>query len=120
MKAFDSFTWIEYFSGSLKGAKVRAQIERGTAIYTPSVCLTEIKLKYLREGRDPGPALEFVLDRSLIIDIDEQVALRAADSREQFGLHMVDALIYSAARSQGLTLVTGDQHFSNVPDVELI
>jgi hypothetical protein len=51
MKLLDSFAWIEYFIGSERGAKVRNYIESGEPIYVPSICLIEIKSRYLRGER---------------------------------------------------------------------
>lgn len=43
MRLLDSFAWIEYFRGSDRGVKVREYVEGNLPIYTPSICLTEIK-----------------------------------------------------------------------------
>ena len=60
------------------------------------------------------------MDRSLIVDIDAPIALDAANLRHEHGLHTVDALVYAASRSRSRPLVTGDEHFRDVPDVEMI
>lgn len=120
MRVFDSFAWIEYFKGSERGLKVRDRVDGDTPIYTPALCLTEIKSKYLGEGRDPRDRVEFIVKRSLIISINEEIALRAADLKHKHGLHTVDALIYSSAQAKNLRLVTGDQHFEDLPDVDMI
>ncbi|MEM3507383.1 MAG: hypothetical protein QW589_01990 [Candidatus Bathyarchaeia archaeon] len=51
MKLLDSFAWIKYFRGSRRGAKVRDYVEGNELLYTPSICLTEIKSKNLRRER---------------------------------------------------------------------
>ncbi len=109
--SFDSYAWIEYFSGSAKGKTVRKIIETDEQIYTPSICLAEIKGKYLREKKAFGDRVEFILTRSTIIDITREMALMAADIREKEGLPTVDALIYSAAKAYKTKLLTGDKHF---------
>ena len=120
MKVLDSFAWIEYFRGSSKARAIREHVEGNVPIYTPSVCLTEIKAKYLNEGRDPSERISFIMERSLIIDIDSKVALAAADVKKRYGLHTVDALVYASAQSKGVTLVTGDNHFRKLSGVEMI
>ena len=120
MKALDSFAWIEYFIGSERGAKARGYIEGYEPLYTPSICLTEIKSRYLREQKDPTIRLNLITERSLILSIDKEVALLAADIKQEYKLHTIDAIIYAAAQHKNLTLVTGDQHFKNLPNVEMI
>ena len=120
MKALDSFAWIEYFIGSKRGNKVREYIEREGPLYTPVICLTEIKHRYLREEKDPTSRINLILDRSLIIAIDKNVALAAADIKQKYKLHTIDALIYASSQLKKLTLVTGDQHFQGLPNVEII
>jgi predicted nucleic acid-binding protein len=120
MKVFDSFAWIEYFKGSTKALVIRKYVEGGVPIYTPSVCLTEIKNKYLVEGKDPEKRVSFVVERSLIINIDSKIALNAADLKKNHGLHTLDALIYASAQSKKLPLVTGDGHFNKLSQVEMM
>mgnify|MGYP000032265229 CR=1 FL=1 len=120
MKLLDSFAWIEYFMGSKRGAKVRDYVEGDEPLYTPSICLTEIKSRYLREGKDPTARIELITERSFITSIDIEIALLAADVKQKYKLHTIDAIIYATSLHKGLTLVTGDQHFKNLPNVELI
>ena len=46
MIVFDSYAWLEYFSGSSKGNVVKGIIGSSEEILTPSICLAEIKRKY--------------------------------------------------------------------------
>lgn len=120
MKALDSFAWIEYFTGSKRGSKVKEYIDGEGPIYTPSICLTEIKSRYLRDRKDPTNRINLILDRSLIIPIEQNVALAAADIKQKHKLHTIDAIIYASSQLKKLTLVTGDQHFKDLPNVEII
>ena len=87
-------------------------------LYTPSICLTEIKSKYLMEGRDLTERIKLIMERSLIIPIDSEIALLAAEIKQKHGLHTVDAIICAATKQRKLTLVTGDKHFEKLPDIE--
>ncbi len=120
MKLLDSFAWIEYFMGSRKGAKVRKYVEGNEPVYTPSICLTEIKSRYLRDGKDPKTRMDLIVERSFIIPLDIEIALLAADMKQKHKLHMIDAIIYATSQHKNLTLVTGDKHFKGMPDVEII
>ena len=120
MRALDSFAWIEYFMGSRRGVQVREYIEGEGPLYTPAICLTEIKSRYLRERKDPTSRIDLILDRSLIIPINTQIALQAADIKQKHRLHTIDATVYASSRHKDLTLVTGDQHLKGLPNVEMI
>lgn len=120
MKALDSFAWIEYFMGSKRGVKVKGYVDGRGPLYTPAICLTEIKSRYLREGRDPAGRINLIVDRSLIIPINEEIALLAADIKQKYKLHTVDAIVYASSQFKNLILVTGDQHFTSLPNIEMI
>ncbi|MEM3070848.1 MAG: type II toxin-antitoxin system VapC family toxin [Candidatus Bathyarchaeia archaeon] len=120
MRLLDSFAWIEYFSGSERGAKVRSYVDDLTPLYTPSICLTEIKSRYLRENKDPTKRLELIIERSFIIPLDIEIALLAAEMKKEYRLHTVDAIIYATSQRRRLILVTGDAHFKGLPNVEII
>jgi predicted nucleic acid-binding protein len=120
MKLLDSFAWIEYFMGSKRGVKVKDYVEGDEPLYTPSICLTEIKSRYLRDGKDPTTRIELIVERSFIVSLNEEIALLAADIKQKHKLHTVDAIIYATAQHKNLTLVTGDQHFKDLPNVNII
>ncbi len=48
---FDSSAWIEYFSGSNLGLRVKKYVDSMEIIYTLTIDLHEIKSKYIRENR---------------------------------------------------------------------
>ena len=120
LKLLDSFAQIEYFIGSKRGAKVRNYIESGEPIYISSICLTEIKSRYLREGKDPTNIIEFIIERSFVVPLNAEIALLAAEVKQKYKLHTIDAIIYATVQYKNLTLVTGDQHFKDLPNVEMI
>ena len=120
MRLLDSFAWIEYFMGSKRGINVRDYVDGDEPLYTPSVCLTEIKSRYLRDKKDPTTRIQLIVDRSFILPLDKEIALLAADVKQKHGLHTVDAVVYATAQQRGLTLITGDQHFKGMPNIEMI
>lgn len=117
MVVFDTYAWIEYFEGSKKGEKVREFIEDSEEIFTPAVCLAEIKSKYLKEGRDYRERIQFITKRSVIVDIDAAVSLLGADLKQKYRLYLIDALVYASAEHLKQSLVSGDQHFKSLSRV---
>ena len=120
MKTFDSWAWVEYFRGSTAGETVKGFLEGKEILFTPSICLAEVKGKYLREGHDPAARLQFIKSRTSNISVDARVAEDAAELKLEYRLHMVDAIILACARARGSNLVTEDQHFRGVPDVAML
>ncbi|MEM2841259.1 MAG: type II toxin-antitoxin system VapC family toxin [Candidatus Bathyarchaeia archaeon] len=120
MKILDSFAWIEYFMGSTRGLKVKDYIEGTEPLYIPSICLTEIKTRYLRDRKDPTDRINLITERSFVIPLSVEIALLAADIKLRHKLHTIDAIVYATSQHRKLTLVTGDQHFKDLPNVEII
>jgi len=120
MKTFDSWAWVEYFKGSRIGEKVKNIIESAEILSTPSICLAEIKAKYLTEKKDPEDRLHFIKSRTSIVNVDASVAEKAAELKIRYRLHMVDALVLACAKVLDAELVTGDKHFKGVPSVVML
>jgi predicted nucleic acid-binding protein len=95
-------------------------VDGGESLYTASICLTEVKARYLRKGRDPKAELEFMSERGFILPLDKETSLLAAEIKQSRGLHTMDAVVYATAQWRKLTVVTGDQHFEGLPGVEMI
>ena len=117
---FDSSAWIEYFAGTKKGEKGKKYIDGNSNILTPSICLMEIKNKYIREGHKHKERIEYISMISSIIDITKGIALKGAEIKNRHGLYTVDAVIYAASESKKSILLTGDHHFKNLKNVEIL
>ena len=117
---FDSSAWIEYFSGSELGRVVKGYVDSEDTIYTPAIGLMEIKAKYLRENKKWKNRIEFIIERSLVADIDSKNALLAADLRQDFGLHSIDAIIMAVSKTMKSKLLTKDRHFKGLEDVIML
>jgi len=120
MKLLDSFAWIEYFMGSKSGSKMRDYIEGNEPLYIPSICLTEIKSRYLKDKKDPTARLKLVTERSFVIPLSMEMALLAADIKQRCRLHTIGSIVYATSQHRNLILVTGDHHFKDLPNVEMV
>lgn len=118
MVVFDTSAWIDYFSGSKKGLKVVTFVESAQEIFTPSICLAELKLKYAREM--PGQldtCLGFVLSRSVIVNLSKEIALLSAENKLKYKLYLVDSVIYSTAQTLGKEILTSDEDLEGLDGV---
>ncbi len=117
---FDSSAWIEYFAGSKKGKTVREILSSKEHIFTPSICLMEIKSKYVREGHEFQDQIDFISNVSSIIDITNEIALIGAEMKTKYKLYTIDAIIYAASQLQKSSLLTCDHHFKDLKNVMLL
>lgn len=117
---FDSWAWIEYFAGTEKGRKPGEYIESEEQIYTPSVCFMEVKAKFIHEAKPFEGFLEFMGERSSVVDINREIALEAATLKASEGLHSLDALVYACAKKVKTNLLSGDSHFKGKKNVEFL
>lgn len=117
---FDSSAWIEYFAGTKKGEKVKRYLDRNANIFTPSICLMEIKNKYLREGHKYEDRIDYISTISSIIDINKEIALKGAEIKNKHDLYTVDAVIYAASKFMKSILITKDHHFQKLKNVIIL
>ena len=129
----DSWAWIEYFSGSKHGQIVKEYINKNSII-TPNIVLLEIASKYIREGfkeREILKRLLFIIKKSDIIDFDYEIAVEAAKCMLELRKHakkmnikkkpgIADGLILALAKRLNGKILTGDDHFKNLPETIFI
>ena len=120
MIVFDSYAWLEYFAGSEKGQTVKEIIGSDEEILTPSVCVSEIKRKYLKEKKEYRSRIKFITTRSKIMKIDLDISLLAGDLSYKNKLYMIDALVYACALFIKSELLTGDQHFKEMDKIRFL
>lgn len=127
----DSYAWVEFFSGTSAGARVKELLARAEIAYTPSPVLLELANKYFREGfsrEEVGERLDAIAQLSVIVEISKDILLRLGEARRtlienarRLGIKrkpsIVDFFILACARHLGAKVVTGDEHFRGLPDV---
>jgi predicted nucleic acid-binding protein len=125
----DSYAWIEHFLGTEKGHKVDDILENADEVYSPDTVLAEVARKYVREGVDLkiiNSRLEQIDNASNIICLDSNLAIKAAQCyleieskarKSKSNLpSLFDAILLAAARSLNAKVLTGDQHFKDLPE----
>lgn len=125
----DTYAWIELLIGSERGNKVKELIENAEEVYTPSTVLAETARKFLREGADEKTItvwLEIITSASVITQIDSTTALEAAKCQLELAKKAImskqntpslfDAIVYATARINQCKILTGDEHFKNLPE----
>jgi len=128
----DTYAWVEYFIGS-EGGKITREHLRAENTFTPSIVLAELSRKYLREGigeKEILTRLNFIAAKTTIANIDAELSLsaaraylelyEAAKKNKQGGPSLADGIVLATARALKARLLTGDEHFRGLPDIQFM
>ena len=121
MNVIDSSGWLEYFiNGSNAGFFARV-IENTDEVLVPTISLFEVFKRVLIE-KNRNDALEAVaiMKDGQIVDLDDSLALVAAELSYELKLPMADSIILATARANNATLWTQDAHFKGMEGVKYI
>ena len=119
-KLLDSSAWLSYLYA--ENIATKSIIESDDSLFISVLSLFEIKLKMLKDKRPLSvilSSLDFVKKRSLVISINEEIAEHAVDISTQHRLAAVDSLIYASALKNNAVLITLDNDFRGLKNVEI-
>ncbi len=121
MNVVDSSGWLEYFAKGPNTTFFKPVIHNTEALLVPTICLYEV-YKWILAQRDEEEALAAIawMATAQVIDLNQEIAIQAADLSREHKLAMADSIIYATARAFQATLWTQDAHFSGLEDVEFI
>ncbi len=115
---FDTYAWIEYFLGSDEGKVVESYMKEN--IITPFIVLLELSYRADKEGWNFKQYLNFIKLKSKITGITEEFVMKFGPAynkmkKETPGIGMADAIVLLSAAEENAKILTGDQHFKNMP-----
>ena len=115
MTLVDSSGWIEYFTNGPLANEFAPYLEDLPEVVTPTIVIFEV-FRVIRRQRSEEEAIEAVaqMQKTLVIDLDQFIALTAADVSTEHGLAMADAIVFATAQVQDVQLVTADSHFEGL------
>ncbi len=125
----DSYAWIELFTGSADGYKVKEILARADELYTPDIVLAEVARKFSRDGFGDAfinTSLEQIITTATITYIDPKLALDSANCYQELKKNakknelntpsLFDAILLSTSRLLDAKLLSGDAHFQLMPE----
>lgn len=120
----DTSAWIELFTGSVKGKRVREVLDT-VICYTSIVSLAEVAKWALRENRDVLPLINIMKQSSNVIGLNEDIAILAGKlnfERKKINRKwgMLDSFILASGAIYGLKILTKDSDFKDISDAELL
>jgi predicted nucleic acid-binding protein len=121
MNVVDSSGWLEYFINGDNAAFFAPAIEDTEAVIVPTISLFEVFKRVLIEKNRDG-ALEAValMKGGQVVDLDDNLALVAAELSYELKLPLADSIILATAREYDATLWTQDAHFKDIEGVKYV
>lgn len=117
----DSSVWVLYFFGENK--RVKEIIEQENFLLTSIFSLFEIRRKFLKEKYNEekiSKIISFIKTRSIMSELTEEICISAATNSVELVLPAIDSLIYTSARKSNALLITADNDFRGIKDVEIV
>ena len=121
MNLVDTSGWIEYFFFFLNASLFADPIEDIEALIVPVICVYEV-FKKVNLVADEAKALRAVaqMRQGQIIELTEDIALKAALVSIRFKLPMADSIIYATGQIENALIWTQDIDFEKLPGVKYV
>jgi predicted nucleic acid-binding protein len=118
MNVVDSSAWIEYFTGGPNAKFFEPVILNRSELVVPTMVLLEV-YKHIRrhQGRDEALKAVAGMKQGEVQDLDERLALYAAEIGVEYRLPLADSVILATARLHEAILWTQDSDFEGMDDV---
>ena len=118
MNVVDSSGWIEYLAGGPNAGYFGRPIEGDEPLIVPSLSLFEVYRHMLRHiGREDALNVVAAMRRGAIVDLDDRLALEAAELSTETGLALADSILLATARAHDADFWTQDQDFEGIEGV---
>jgi len=121
MNVIDSSGWLEYFTDGENAAFFAPAIENPENILVPTISLFEVfKRVLIDRSRDDALEAVALMKEGRVVELDDSLALLAAELSHELKLPLADSIILATARECNATLWTQDAHFKDLDDVKYI
>lgn len=121
MNVVDSSGWLEYFADEPNADFFAPAIEATNEQIVASISVYEV-FKRILQQRSESEALQAIaiMMRGQMVDLDVQLALKAARVSTHYRIPMADSIILATAQICGATLWTQDEHFEHIAGVQYV
>jgi predicted nucleic acid-binding protein len=115
----DTCGWIEWLTDGVLADKFAPYLESLEEVYVPTSVQFEL-YKWVKRESSEEQALEVIAltEQGTVTALDTAISLAAADFSTRYKLSFADAIIYATAQQMSVSLITSDDHFEGLPDVE--
>jgi len=121
MILIDSSAWIEYLREGPLAASLDKYLARPASLVVPTLVNFEV-YRFLAKRVGMKEALFAItqLQKGLVIELSEEIALYAAELSLKHQLATADSIIYATALHADAELVTLDNDFRNLPSCKVL
>ena len=121
MNVIDSSGWLEYFIDGDNADFFAPVVEDTTNAIVPTISIYEV-FKRTLQGKNRNDALEAIamMYDAVVVDLDSEIALTAAELSYELKLPMADSIILATARAREAILWTQDEDFKGMEGVQYI
>jgi toxin FitB len=118
MNLVDSCGWLEYFAEGSGASFFAPIIDDPANLLISTICTYEVYKRTVRQGgRKAGLRVVALMRLGRVIDVNEEIALAAAEISHETKLAMADSLLLATARAYDAVFWTQDAHFRGMPGV---
>ena len=121
----DTSVWVEIFKDTKKGQIALEKLKQSETIYLSNISIAEIVAWSERNSIDSEELLVGISQTANYLELDNQILKEAGlrynkirSLNQKIGL--IDVIIYTAAQMHGLKLISCDNDFENLPNVEIV
>lgn len=120
MRLVDTSAWIEWLVDSDLGRRLETEFPDRSYCIVPTIVQLELSKWLVRElGEDQADQVIAYTQKCIVVPLDTNIALMAADLHREHRLATADAVVYATARQRGAELLTCDAHFKGLAGVTL-
>ena len=118
LRVVDTSAWIEWLTGSAIGKSLGDAFPAKAQCVVPTIVQLELSKWLVRElGEEQADTVIAYTQKCIVVPLDTEIALLAAELHREFKLATADAIVYATARQQGADLLTCDAYFETLPGV---
>ncbi|MEQ9569895.1 MAG: type II toxin-antitoxin system VapC family toxin, partial [Longimicrobiales bacterium] len=115
----DSSGWVEFFVDGPNAEWFARAIQDASELIVPSICVFEVYRYVLRQrGRHDALQAAATMRQGRVADLDEGLAIEAAELGASLRLPLADSVIYATALAAGAELWTQDADFEGLESVK--
>jgi predicted nucleic acid-binding protein len=121
MIVVDSSGWLQFLTDGPLADQYASRLRQPATVITPTIIMYEV-YKHSKRLRGEDGALDAVaaMQKTRVVELNDELALIAADLSIELKLPMADAIILATARLYEAEVVTSDADFEGVPGVTYI
>ncbi len=118
----DSSIWLDYFlhTDELIGKMMDSHEGR---LLTSIICYHEVSRRLIRLNSNEfyiKEVIRFMRENSVIIPVDEDIAVKSSEVSVKHRLASMDSIIYQSALASNALLITADNDFRGLPNTQVV